>query len=346
MKILAVISTLAKDVERLNEAIESLNANSSSHEFEILVVNNSEQFEIAGLSPVDHIISPGINLGYVGGLELARRTFDSDFLWSIQDDMTVDNDVLGLLLSEMEKSPRLAVCSPVLVRSGLVPARTRAGIFTNAQETRWENYPIADLPADEIPNDVKYSFVSGSGALFRNSALEEIGGFNLDLYPLMHVDVDVCARFISMGWQISLVTEAHIRHRIQGSTPGILAKALDRRNRSVVEQQLEGSPKDDYLQSDQIDPGIIFAVARRASFLFLEVSREANSQLEAKEGRISELESQLRGAQRGLQETLAELDEIRLALETVQSKNHKIQESWSWTITAPLRALGRILHVR
>lgn len=346
VKILAVVSTLAHDVGRLNEAIESLKSQSSAQEFEILVVNNSEHSEIAGLSCVDHVISPGINLGYVGALELARRTFDSEFLWSIQDDMTLDNNVLDLLLSEMDGSKRLAVCSPVLVRSGIVPGRTRAGIFTNAEQTRWENYPLVDLPPEEIPADVKYSFVSGSGALFRNSSLEEIGGFNLDLYPLMHVDVDVCARLISKGWHISLVPAAHISHRIHGSTPRVLGVTLDRRNRSVVEQLLEGSSVSGTFQPIHIDSSIMFAVARRASFLFLEVSREANSQLEVAQSRIQELESQLNEMDAGLIETRSELGEVRTRLESVNVQNQEIKKSWSWVITSPLRALARILRLK
>ena len=291
MKVLAVISTLAKDIERLNETVRSLRKYSGTHEFEILVVNNSELPDITGLVPVEYFYSPGVNLGYVGALELARRSYESDYMWAIQDDMTLDNDVLAVLINAMLKSPRLAVASPVLVRGGVVPARTRAGIFTNPQRTRWENYPPVDTPPEDLPLDINYSFVSGSGALFRSKALSEINGFNLDLYPLMHVDVDLCARLVAKGWEITLEPDAHIHHQVNGSTPKQLAVTLDKRNRVVVEQYLSGQETHvDLTRFDPIDTNLLFDIARRASFLFLEVSRAAQSQLE-------ESESQLRAAQ-------------------------------------------------
>jgi GT2 family glycosyltransferase len=339
LKVLAVISTLAQDTVRLNESIESLKSHSGHHAFEILVVNNSGQAHIDGLAPIDYVVSPGINLGYVGALELARRTHQSDFLWSIQDDMTLQNGVLDILLSEMEKSPRLAVCSPVLVRNGQVPARTRAGVFTNAERTRWENHPVVDTKIEDFPSDVDYSFVSGSGALFRNAALEDVGGFNLDLYPLMHVDVDVCARFLSNGWKIALAPEAHINHQIQGSTPRVLGEVLDRRNKPIVEQRLAGEQPEHVGLFDSIDNDIMSAVARRASFLFLEVSREANIRLDDAGSQVSALQSQLNEAHSQLHGVLSRLEEV-------ESQIQEIKRSTSWRVSAPIRMMGRILRLR
>lgn len=339
MKVLAVISTLAQDTVRLNESIESLKSHSGSHPFEILVVNNSGRSLIDSLTPVDFVINPGVNLGYVGGLEVARRSIQSDFLWSIQDDMTLQNGVLDILVSQMEKAPRLAVCSPVLLRDGLVPARTRAGVFTNPERTRWENHPVEDTKPADFSSDIDYSFVAGSGALFRNTALRDIGGFSLDLYPLMHVDVDVCARFLSRGWEIALAPEAHINHQIQGSTPRVLAATLDRENRVIVEQWLEGRSPEDVCLFDAIDPDIVFAVARRASSLFLEVSREADTKLKDAGSHVTAMQSQLN-------DTESQLIEVHSRLVEAESQIQEIKRSTSWKVSAPIRVLGRILYFR
>ena len=309
---LAVISSLAKDIGRLNETILSLRKNSNTNQFKILVVNNSELPEITGLVPVDHLYSPGVNLGYVGALEFARRSYESDYVWAIQDDMTLENDVLAILINSMLRSPRLSVASPVLVRGGVVPARTRAGIFTNPQRTQWENYPPVDTPPEDLPLDINYSFVSGSGALFRSKALSEIEGFNLDLYPLMHVDVDVCARLIAKGWEITLEPSARIHHQVNGSTPKLLATTLDKRNRGVVEQYLSGREiQVDLNRFDPIDTDLLFYIARRASFLFLEVSSAAESQIEESEFKL-----------------------------------RTILNSTSWKVTALFRKLGRRLKAK
>lgn len=324
MRVLAVVPTLGHDVVRLNGAIESLRTHSGVDTFEIVVVNNSGLPTIPGLAPVNHVYSPGVNLGYVGALEVARRRYPCDFLWSIQDDMALKNDVLAALITVMHGSPRIAVASPVLIRDGFIPARTRAGVFTNPQRTRWENFPPIDTAPAELPIDVDYSFVSGSGALFRSAALSGINGFNLDLYPLMHVDVDVCTRLRAKGWGLHLEPSAHIDHQIQGSTPRVLGRTLDKRNRAVVEQHLEGHGTDTLFDFDPIDPGVLFDVARRASFLFLEVSREAesrlqevNSQLQESETRLQAVETQLHEAESqfaGVRQTIAALVTQRDAL--------------------------------
>lgn len=286
MRVLAVVSTLGRDVERLNDAIRSLRVHTVTVPFEFLVVNNSGLPTVTGLEPVDHLYSPGVNLGYVGALEFARRSYSHDFLWSIQDDMTLSNDVLAVLVEAMERLPRLAVASPVLVRDGLVPALTRAGVFTNQQRTRWQNYPPVDTAPADLPTEMEYSFVSGSGALFRTSALSEIHGFNLGLYPLMHVDVDICARLLTAGWKVALEPQAQISHQIQGSTPRILAATLDRLNRTIVEEELERRAAGEMVDAALVDADLLFEVARRASFLFLEVSREAESRLGAAESQL------------------------------------------------------------
>jgi GT2 family glycosyltransferase len=310
LKVLAVVPTLGRDVDRLNRAIQSLRAHSGACESQILVVNNSGLPSIAGLDDVDHVYSPGVNLGYVGALEAARRRFPCEFLWSIQDDMTLANDVLAALLAAMSRSDRLGVMSPVLVRSGVVPARTRAGVFTNPERTRWENHPPVDTPPAQLPADVEYSFVSGSGALFRSEALADIGGFDLDLYPLMHVDVDVCARLIANGWEIRLDPQAHIDHQIQGSTPGILGRTLDRRNRPVVEARLEGRGPCDAHGFDPVDPDVLLSVARRASFLFLDVSREAEDRLEEINSALTEARQRVESLAAQLNDCLAEREHL------------------------------------
>ena len=330
MKILAVIPTLARDVDRLNDTIRSLRAHAVARRFEILVVNNSGGTEISGLAPVDYVFSPGINLGYVGAFELARRSYSCDFRWSIQDDMTLDNDVLDVLVTARSTSSCLAVASPILVRNGIVPARTRAGIFTNPQQTRWENYPPVDTPPAELAVDVDFSFVSGSGALFRSTALADIKGFNLDLYPLMHVDVDVCAKLLGRGWQIALEPQARIQHQIQGSTPRLLGQTLYNLNTPIVEQHLEGRTAERCVGFDPVDASLLFDVARRASFLFLEVSREA--------------ESHLREAQSQREETESHLHEVQLRLDRAESYVVELHESRSWKITAPLRALVSLIR--
>lgn len=316
--VVAIIPTLGNDIHRLNRAIRSVREFTKHDDLSLIVINNALRDLPPAMEEVDGVVSPGLNLGYVGALEYARRSFECDFLWSIQDDMALRNDVLGALLRQHEEEPRLAVASPLLVRDGNVPARTRAGVFSNQKKTRWENYPFDSVTPEVIDLSPEFCFVSGSGALFRKAALDDVGGFNLDLFPLMHVDVDVCVRFLRQNWSLALVRDAHIDHEIQGSTPSIVSQVLSNLNTPVVQHELESgnfSPKE---VPDQLDYDLIFTIARKSSHLFLDVAQEGSR-------RITELENKLVNNEE-------DAEALRLRLEFVYA-------SASWRVTKPLRLI-------
>jgi GT2 family glycosyltransferase len=270
--VVAVIPTLGKNTQRLDASLASLRRFVSNSDIKIIIVNNSPTTQLGEVASEHLVVSPGLNLGYVGAIELVRRSFDHEYLWVIQDDMTLTNDVLPKLLERMNSDSTMAVTSPVLIRNGVVPARTRAGRFLNQEKTKWENLPLKDTPPEEQLYEGELSFVSGSGALYRAQALESVGGFNLDLYPLVHVDVDICARFLKDGWKIDLVPSAHISHEIQGSTPSLLSQTLDEINRATVTNYLAGKPQEWNVANIEIPPELLFKVARKASYLFLDLS--------------------------------------------------------------------------
>ena len=276
--VVAVVPTLGVNIERLNAAIASLRKFPTEYSLRIVVINNSKNPELSGVLEADEILFPGINLGYVGALEFAHRKFNATYLWSIQDDMTLSNDVLTELIAEMDANPTLAIASPVLVRDGLIPAGTRAGVFSNSEHTQWTNLPEVDIAPENFVNRKDYSFVSASGALFRQSALSKVGGFNLALYPLKLVDVDICARFLQHKFDLALVSRAHIEHEIEGSTPKLLRQVLDKANAPLIRELLEHNER----TSEErllIDADIVYQIAQKASRVMMDLSQEGDGQI-------------------------------------------------------------------
>lgn len=327
-KVIAVIPTLGNNIQRLNSAILSVREFSNAEQPEIVVVNNSTSETIAGIEEVDELISVGLNLGYVGSLEYVRRKFDFKYLWSVQDDMFLQNDVLKILLQELDSNAKLAVASPVLVRNGIIPARTRAGIFTNPEKTEWKNIPHQDTGPDELDTNVDFSFVSGSGALFRKDALDAVGGFNLSLYPLMHVDVDICARFLRHGYGLGLVPTAHIGHEINGSTPKILGQVLNEMNAPIVRNFLESGETTETLPAESLDFDIVFAIARKSSYLMLELSKYHAQRLAEKDQTIETLR--------------AENANFKKQNKIMRNKLNGMLNSRSWRLTRPFRNAKKV----
>lgn len=331
--VVAVVPTLAHDIPRLEASLASVREHSRHPGLSVVVVNNSGEPLEHPLSHAERVVTPGFNLGYVGSLEYVRRTFPADFLWSVQDDMTLSNDVLGHLLGVMHDDPRLATASPVLVRDGIVPKHTRAGIFADAARTKWTNYPFEDTAAEDIDTTLDWCFVSGSGALYRTTALEDIGGWDLDLYPLTNVDVDVSLRLLRHGHRLALVPAARITHEVRGSTTKMLAHVLYRRHTPIVQAKLErdfAEPPALPAPEPPVPDDIRDAVARRASHLFIEVAREADTRIVSFNAQIADLRSQRLALTR-------ENKELRRQGESLRRDLDRMRNSLSWRVTAPVR---------
>lgn len=329
-RVIAVIPSLGKNLNRLSAAIESLRKHSHFPNLKIILIDNSQDGALLDSNLVDEVIWTGLNLGWVGSLEYVRRYYEFDFLWTIQDDMTILNDVLGLLLKEFDKDSKLGVASPVLIRDGLIPARTRGGIFTDNEEVRWINIPEKDVSPELFKQDYELCFVSGSGALWSKKALDDVSGFDLSLYPLVHVDVDTCLRLIKNQWRLKLIVNAHVTHEIRGSTTEILGNSLHFINEDIIRKKfLENKSIKNIIES-RMDKDFLFALSRKSSFVFLDVARNAQQIIKNLEHEKSNLEHEKSNLEK----------EFQLSLEInkrYERENRNLVNSKSWRLTKPLR---------
>ena len=323
--VVAVIASFGKNLSRLNLAIESIRLHTSYPNLKIVVVDNSSLGILSNLNLVDEVIWTGINLGHVGALEYVRKSYDFEYLWTLQDDMTILNDVLEILLNELTQNSKVGVASPVLLRNGVIPAFTRGGIFTDRQNLKWTNIPEKDIKPELLTLNSDLCFVAGSGALWRKKALDDISGFDLDLYPLTHADFDTCFRLRQRNWNLSLLTNAHITHEMNGSTVKILNQTLVNINENIIRGKfLSGeNAKKDY--THELDKDLLFAILKKSSHLFLEISSKAQEEIEQLEDKNKAIEKEY-------------LESLTITKE-YQILNDRLVNSNSWKITRPLRKI-------
>ena len=164
------------------------------------------------------VVSTGVNLGYAGGLELARRMFPADYFWVLQDDVVPDQGCLESLhnafLDGGEQTP-LAVASPVEEEPDSSDPRLRFGVFDSVSGERlgMDTVDCKEwLPRFKSPNHNLFGFVYLSGALILGQALEDIGGFDPGYWPLMLVDADNCFSLQRKGYYVARVDSARILH--------------------------------------------------------------------------------------------------------------------------------------
>jgi GT2 family glycosyltransferase len=273
-KIVAVIPTLGKDLQRLNLCINSIKLYSKQYNLTIIVVNNNDKQKYLEIPQVDEVISLGINLGWVGALEYVRKNYEFDFLWTIQDDLTLENDNLKFFLEDFNHNPNLAVTSPVIIKNGFILANTRGGYFIDKKNFEWAFYPPVDLRPSELDKNIDLLFVPLSGALIKREAIEDVDGFNLDLYPLIFVDTDFCYKLISKRWEIKFTGKSIIKHSRSGSTPSFLGKVLYRVNNEIFKQNI-GENKKILKSNIPLDYDFVFKIAKKSSQLIFEIAEEA-----------------------------------------------------------------------
>lgn len=279
-EVVAVIPTLGTNIERLNAAIRSVREHSGKQRFYLVIVDNSKGGDLKELEGADEVLRYGLNLGWVGSLEAVRRKYNFKYLWAIQDDVLLQNDVLETLKTDLDQNPTRGVASPVVVKNGIVAARSLGRVIEEAETLEFSGFPkvptsIVDL---EIPSDLCCVFACG--ALWRASALSSIGGFSLNLFPVWNVDVDTCLRLIGSGWSLNVVVEAHVDHQRRGSQNTILTYALKSINKEILISNVSGA-RSSYggLANSDIDHQILLEIAAKSTHLVLEVSEAASKRL-------------------------------------------------------------------
>lgn len=239
--VVAVIPTLGGDPARLRACIDSLLRSESSRRLAIVVVWNDPRRTVPDLGTVT-VLEPGMNLGFPGALNHARRWVDSEFLWVMQDDIRVEPTCLEHLWSRISGSDAPAMVAPVyLDADGLIPAECRAGIVRSPGEM--ESFPGVSSAPEDLDRGQRLDWVVSSGALTRLTPWDRIGGWDPDFFPLDWSDIDFGYRLTQAGFVCVLEPLAHIEHDRKGSTPGLLGRYLsDRHSRRFWEKHVADPP--------------------------------------------------------------------------------------------------------
>lgn len=322
--VIAIVPTLGGNDDRLSRCLQSLVGQRTQLRLSIVcVVNGGDPSAV--LPPLTAVLRPGLNLGWGGALSFARSLVDADFLWLVQDDMTVSTDCLSVLWDALAADSRLGSVSPVTVDDeGNVPASSVGGVLAREPDIRLiEWLPPASVPPDQIAGLDRLDYVASRGTLVRTAAWDSVGGLDPQFYPVTWSDVDFCTALRAAGWRFGLVTGAVARHEHRGSTPSAYGQFLFGRNNDRFAKKW-GAELGAAAPRAPLDP----AIPRP---LLEDVARAAA-------GALSDLSV-------AYGEAIAEADELRARLGRATRETDELRHSHSWRITAPLRAVaGRLLR--
>ena len=323
--VLAILPTLAKNLDSLLKCIKSVESSDFHPTLSLVVIVNDPGVV---LNPIDgvRIISPGLNLGFNGGLVFGSQLFESEFIWILQDDVLVNPNTLSALYNEMVSNSKISMLSPRRSDSqGNFPA-CGGWVDTNGTITGFYSEVLNEGRRYKIPR--KLNWVASSGSLIRKKTWKTLGGYDVDLYPLGFGDVDFCNRANAQGYEFALSDLATIEHQKILSSTGSLLRDFTYSNTSQIFAQKKQKNWRTIPISPLVEPELIAKIAQRASLIIPKLSEFASNEY---------LLTQLRQAKE-------DRDHLHDQLLQAQFDLKVITQSRIWRILKPYRLLRQYLR--
>ncbi|WP_291378442.1 glycosyltransferase [Demequina sp.] len=320
--------------EGLPRAIDAFREHDAHVDFDVVCVINDVSPDNPALAtlPADITVVPRrANLGYTGGLHVARAHSHGEFLVWGQDDMTPVEGWLDALVDAADASQGAGMVGPRQVdQEGNTRPLNSGRTLAGQSSLTWPSTADAPVPVREAPCDV--GWVSGAGALVRLSAWDAVGGVDLRVWPLNYVDLAFCAHVRAHGYGVVHAPGAKIEHAKHGSSTSVLLNYTQARNTQFLDGEgwpgvterlgeIAASPVP-HPCSPWLGADITQIEARQleeASLAYLPLGRDYSDYRDAAEARIASLLGRD-----------ALLDDVFA--------------SRSWRVTAPLRVLGRLVR--
>ena len=222
MQSISIIIVNWNTCDYLDRCLESLQQYSRSSDFEIIVVDNASQDgSIAMLQeryPNVRIVESTKNLGFAAGNNLAIRESHAEWIFLLNPDTVLNQDVLNKLTSFFVSNPDAGAVSPKLINpDGTL--QVSSWPFPTLFREFWRLfhldllYPISQYPRkiweQQTPQAVGY--VQGTAILLRREVFDQVGLFDED-YFMYTEEVDLCRRIKQAGWEIFWYPRAEVIH--------------------------------------------------------------------------------------------------------------------------------------
>jgi GT2 family glycosyltransferase len=136
---------------------------------------------------------------------------ESEWLWIIHDDISLQRDALENLLAEVETRPSVAMAGPKILGWHNRTHLLEIGISIATNGDRWTGLEDDEYDQGQHDGVREVLAVSTAGALIRRDVFEQLGGFdpNLDLF---RDDVDFGWRLYAAGFSAIAVSSAVAFH--------------------------------------------------------------------------------------------------------------------------------------
>ncbi|MFD5021818.1 glycosyltransferase family 2 protein [Paenibacillus sp. NPDC058367] len=215
-RLVSIIIVNYNGAEFIEECIESV-MHQTYKEWEIVMLDNNSKDDSVQLIkkyPFVKLIESKENLGFAKGNNEAIKCANGEYIALLNNDARADSDWLGNLVTVLEENQDLGSCGCKIISHYDPDVMDSAGLLVNVSgmsRGRGRNENILKYNHSEsilIP--------SGCAAIYRKSALDEVGLFDEDFFCYCE-DTDLGFRLQIAGWKCFYVSEAIVHHRYSAS---------------------------------------------------------------------------------------------------------------------------------
>lgn len=216
-KLVSIIIVNYNGAEYIEECIESIIHQTYSNWEVIILDNNSKDrsVDIIKKYPFVQLIESAENLGFARGNNDAIKRSNGEYIALLNNDARADRDWLQRLVDQLEQNEALGSCGCKIISHYEPEVMDSAGLLVNVSgmsRGRGRNENIRKYEKTEpilIP--------SGCAAMYRKSALDEVGLFDEDFFCYCE-DTDLGFRLQLAGWECLYVADAVVYHRYSASS--------------------------------------------------------------------------------------------------------------------------------
>lgn len=173
------------------------------------------------------LIQTGGNLGYAGGnnagVRHALASDETEYVWIINNDTTVEPDALGALVEALESDPSAGMAGSKLLCMDSPRIINAAG---GGSVTPWLGnarlYGAGQEDQGQWDTQMDMDYLTGASLLVRRRVIDDIGLMD-ERYFLYWEDVDWCKRARSAGYRLVYCPASVVHHKEGGSTGGVSA---------------------------------------------------------------------------------------------------------------------------
>ena len=163
------------------------------------------------------VVDSGDNLGFAGGMNLAIRTTDAEYVLSLNADARPEPDFVGRMVATAEADPRCAAVAGRLTRPATVGEAQLDACGMHLSPT-WRHFDRGSGQVDrgQFSEPERVFGATGAASLLRRSALEDVaidGEIFLEEFHSFREDAELCFRFAERGWRVRYDPAARAEHR-------------------------------------------------------------------------------------------------------------------------------------